>query len=58
MSVKVQEIVNLQENKKQIEDNRERFVQELEELQNGVSPLEAQLREKENEKSNIVNKNR
>lgn len=50
--------MNLQENKKQIEENRERFVQELEEMQNGVAPLEAQLREKENEKSNIVNKNR
>ncbi|XP_049873545.1 DNA repair protein RAD50 [Pectinophora gossypiella] len=55
---KVQEIVNLQENKKQIEENRERFVKELQELQDGVAPLEAELREKESEKNNIVNKNR
>lgn len=54
----MQEIVNHQENKKKIEENRERFVQELQELQDGVAPLDAELREKENDKSNIINKNR
>ncbi|KAI5644327.1 rad50 zinc hook motif domain-containing protein [Phthorimaea operculella] len=55
---KVQEIVNLQENKKQIEENRARFVTELEQLQSETAPLEQVLKDKEQEKANVVNKNR
>ncbi|KAF9823097.1 hypothetical protein SFRURICE_018250 [Spodoptera frugiperda] len=55
---KVQEIYNLQETKKQLEADRERFVTELAELRKGVEPLREALKEKEQAKAEVVKKNR
>lgn len=53
---KVQEIVNLQEKKKQLELDGEKLVQELKELEDGIAPLEAEVTEKENAKSQEMEK--
>ncbi|XP_038209625.1 DNA repair protein RAD50 [Zerene cesonia] len=55
---KVQDLVNLQENLKQMEANKEKYLVELKELQDGIAPLEADLKEKQNAKSEVVKKNR
>ncbi|CAH0715635.1 unnamed protein product, partial [Brenthis ino] len=58
MQKKVQELCNLQETQKQLESNREKFLVELKELQDGIEPLELDLKEKEKTKSEAVKKNR
>ncbi|CAB3221833.1 unnamed protein product [Arctia plantaginis] len=55
---KVQEIYNLQETKKQLETDREKYELELVELRNGLKPLEEAVKEKEKAKTITVNKNR
>ncbi|CAH0691791.1 unnamed protein product [Spodoptera exigua] len=55
---KVQEIYNLQETKKQLETDREKYVTELAELRNGVDPLRKVLKEKEQARAEVVKKNR
>ncbi|KPJ15214.1 DNA repair protein RAD50 [Papilio machaon] len=54
----VQELVNLQENLKQLESNREKALVELKELQDATAPLELDLKEKEKIKTECVKKNR
>lgn len=54
----MQEIFNLQEKKKELEAEEEKFALELKELQEAVEPLKAELKEKENAKSEVVKKNR
>lgn len=41
-----------------MESNREKYLAELKELQDGTAPLESDLKEKENTKSDAVKKNR
>ncbi|XP_063825503.1 DNA repair protein RAD50 [Ostrinia nubilalis] len=53
---KVQEIFNLQEKKKQLEEDGEKFVQELKELQDGIPALEEVVKEKEAAKSEQMSK--
>ncbi|PZC79526.1 hypothetical protein B5X24_HaOG216191 [Helicoverpa armigera] len=55
---KVQEIYNLQETKKQLEANREKYIEELAELKDGVAPLKEALKEKEQAKAEVVKENR
>lgn len=54
----VQEIYNLQETKKQLESDREKFIEELAELKGGVAPLKEELKEREQAKAEVVKKNR
>ncbi|XP_068633110.1 DNA repair protein RAD50-like [Battus philenor] len=55
---KVQELVTLNENLKQLETNREKAIVELKELQDSIEPLEIELKEKDKTKSECVKKNR
>lgn len=55
---KVQEIFNLQETKKQLETDREKFELELVELRTAITPLEEALKETEEAKAVTVKKNR
>ncbi|CAH0398401.1 unnamed protein product [Chilo suppressalis] len=55
---KVQEIFSLQEKKKQMEADGEKFVVELKELQEGIPALEENLKEKEKDKKETVSKYR
>lgn len=48
----------MQETKVQLEANKEKFLTELNELKEGIAPLEADLKEKEDNKNEIVKKNR
>lgn len=54
----VQEIYNLQETKKQLEADREKYIEELAELKEGVAPLKEALKEKEQAKAEVVKENR
>ncbi|XP_050682085.1 DNA repair protein RAD50 [Leptidea sinapis] len=55
---KVQELVNLQEKQKQLEESREKYLVELKELQDGIEPLEKELKTKLDGKNEVVQKNR
>ncbi|XP_041979213.1 DNA repair protein RAD50 [Aricia agestis] len=55
---KVQELVNLQETHKQLEANRDKFMQELNELTEGIPPLEEELKAKSAVKTEAVKKHR
>lgn len=54
----MQELCNLQDALKQLEENQVKFEAELVELKEGEEPLEAQLKEKQQIKSEAVTKNR
>lgn len=54
----VQAIYNLQETKKQLELNREKFIEEVAQLKEGVAPLKDALKEKEEAKAEVVKENR
>ncbi|CAG9786668.1 unnamed protein product [Diatraea saccharalis] len=55
---KVQEIFSLQEKKKQLEEDGEKFLVELNEFKEGIPPLEEALKEKEKDKRETVLKYR
>ncbi|XP_047503353.1 DNA repair protein RAD50 [Pieris napi] len=55
---KVQELVNLQENLKELEVNKGKYLEELKELETGIAPLEADLKEKQSTKNEVVKKSR
>ncbi|XP_026734209.1 DNA repair protein RAD50 [Trichoplusia ni] len=55
---KVQEIYNLQETKKQLESDREKLIEEINELKVGIAPLEEALKEKVQAKAEVVKNNR
>lgn len=56
--IKVQELVNLQENLKELESKKEKYAEELKELEAGVGPLEKDLKEKQNAKNEVVKESR
>lgn len=54
----VQDLVNLQETKKQLETDREKHLQELQEFQDGLAPLQEVLKGKQEAKNETVKKYR
>lgn len=54
----VQDLVNLQETKKTLEADRERLLKELQELQDGLAPLQEVLKSKQEAKNETVKKYR
>lgn len=54
----MQDLVNLQETKKQLETDREKHIQELQELQDGLAPLQEVLKGKQEAKNDTVKKYR
>lgn len=55
---KVQDIVNLEESKKQLQSDCERLETELKELKEAITPLEVALKEKIEAKTEVVRRNR
>lgn len=54
----MQDLVNLQETKKTLEADREKLLKELQELQNGLAPLQEALKGKQEAKNETVKKYR